>query len=230
MAENQGARVLVITGAGRGFCAGQDLADPAVAPGTDLREALEERYNPLVRRIAKLPMPVVAAVNGSCRRRPGPTSPSPATSSWRPSRPASSRASANIGLIPDSGGTWILPRIAGQARALGDDAHRHADLRRPGRGLGTHLALRRRQQARRGDRRPGCQVRRRPDPGSRRDQAADPRKRSRGPLKGALDDERDAQSKLGRSADYAEGVEAFAAQAAAEKFTGRFRGERQSQC
>jgi len=64
--ETEGARVLLLTGAGRGFCAGQDLADPAVAPGAgvDLGEALEDRYNPLIRRLVALPMPVICAVNG----------------------------------------------------------------------------------------------------------------------------------------------------------------------
>ena len=61
------ARVLVLTGAGRGFCAGQDLSDRAVAPGSDgvdLGESLEKRYNPLVRRVSTLDMPVICAVNG----------------------------------------------------------------------------------------------------------------------------------------------------------------------
>src|ERR1700736_6785313 len=59
-----GARVLVLTGAGRGFCAGQDLGDRAVAPGIDLGESIDKYYKPLVLTLASLPMPVIAAVNG----------------------------------------------------------------------------------------------------------------------------------------------------------------------
>src|SRR5580704_15263473 len=65
--RGQGARVLVLSGAGRGFCAGQDLADRAVAPGTqgvDLGESIERYYKPLVLALQNLPMPVIAAVNG----------------------------------------------------------------------------------------------------------------------------------------------------------------------
>lgn len=115
------ARVLVLTGAGRGFCAGQDLADRAVAPtgeGVDLGESLERRYNPLVRRLASLEMPVICAVNGVAAGAGANIA--LACDIVIAARSAKFIQSfANIGLIPDSGGTWTLPRLAGQARAMG---------------------------------------------------------------------------------------------------------------
>ncbi len=114
------ARVLVLTGAGRGFCAGQDLSDRAVAPGgnVDLGESLEKRYNPLVRRLASLEMPVICAVNGVAAGAGANIA--LACDIVIAARSAKFIQSfANIGLIPDSGGTWSLPRLAGQARALG---------------------------------------------------------------------------------------------------------------
>lgn len=115
------ARVLVLTGAGRGFCAGQDLSDRAVAPGgdgVDLGESLEKRYNPLVRRLATLEMPVICAVNGVAAGAGANIA--LACDVVIAARSAKFIQSfANIGLIPDSGGTWNLPRLAGQARAMG---------------------------------------------------------------------------------------------------------------
>jgi 2-(1,2-epoxy-1,2-dihydrophenyl)acetyl-CoA isomerase len=114
------ARTLVLTGAGRGFCAGQDLNDRAVAPGgtADLGESLELRYNPLVRRLTELPMPVIARVNGVAAGAGANIA--LACDIVIAARSAKFIQSfANIGLVPDSGGTWILPRLVGQARALG---------------------------------------------------------------------------------------------------------------
>jgi 2-(1,2-epoxy-1,2-dihydrophenyl)acetyl-CoA isomerase len=115
------ARVLVLTGAGRGFCAGQDLSDRAVAPGgdgVDLGESLQKRYNPLIRRLASLEMPVICAVNGVAAGAGANIA--LACDIVIAARSAKFIQSfANIGLIPDSGGTWTLPRLAGQARALG---------------------------------------------------------------------------------------------------------------
>ena len=115
-----GARVLVLTGAGRGFCAGQDLGDRAVAPGksVDLGESVEQRYNPLIRKLVALPMPVIARVNGVAAGAGANIA--LACDIVIAARSAKFIQSfAAIGLIPDSGGTWVLPRLVGQARALG---------------------------------------------------------------------------------------------------------------
>ena len=114
------ARVLVLTGAGRGFCAGQDLNDRAEAPGAqvDLGESVENYYNPLIRRLTGLQMPVIARVNGVAAG-------AGANIAFACDIVIAAKSAkfiqsfANIGLIPDSGGTWVLPRLVGQARALG---------------------------------------------------------------------------------------------------------------
>src|SRR5438067_6663255 len=113
-------RALLITGAGRGFCAGQDLADRAVAPGeggVDLGESLENRYNPLIRRLIRLPKPVICAVNGVAAGA-GANIAFAADIVLAAKSAKFIQSFANIGLIPDSGGTWILPRLAGQALAM----------------------------------------------------------------------------------------------------------------
>ena len=118
--EDKTARVLVLTGAGRGFCAGQDLNDRAVAPGqsVDLGESVEQRYNPLIRKLVALPMPVIARVNGVAAGAGANIA--LACDIVIAARSAKFIQSfAAIGLIPDSGGTWVLPRLVGQARALG---------------------------------------------------------------------------------------------------------------
>jgi 2-(1,2-epoxy-1,2-dihydrophenyl)acetyl-CoA isomerase len=116
-----GARVLVLTGAGRGFCAGQDLGDRAVAPGAqgvDLGDSIENYYNPLVLALNDLPMPVIAAVNGVAAGAGANIA--LACDLVIAARSASFvQAFSKLGLVPDSGGTWALPRLVGQARALG---------------------------------------------------------------------------------------------------------------
>ena len=114
------ARTLVLTGAGRGFCAGQDLNDRAVAPGesVDLGESVEKRYNPLIRKLTSLPFPVIARVNGVAAGA-GANIALACDIVIAAKSAKFIQSFAAIGLIPDSGGTWVLPRLLGQARALG---------------------------------------------------------------------------------------------------------------
>ena len=114
------ARVVVLTGAGRGFCAGQDLNDRAVAPGeaVDLGETVNAGWNPLIRTLTSLPQPVIARVNGVAAGAGANIA--LACDIVVAARSAKFIQSFSaIGLIPDSGGTWALPRLVGQARALG---------------------------------------------------------------------------------------------------------------
>jgi 2-(1,2-epoxy-1,2-dihydrophenyl)acetyl-CoA isomerase len=115
------ARVLLLTGAGRGFCAGQDLSDRAVAPGdaaVDLGASIEENYRPLVLGLRALPLPVVCAVNGVAAGAGANIA--LACDIVVAAKSASFiQAFCKIGLIPDSGGTWLLPRLVGSARAMG---------------------------------------------------------------------------------------------------------------
>jgi 2-(1,2-epoxy-1,2-dihydrophenyl)acetyl-CoA isomerase len=114
------ARVIVLTGAGRGFCAGQDLNDRAVAPGeaVDLGETVEDSWNPLVRRLAELPQPVIARVNGVAAGA-GANIALPCDIVVAAHSARFIQSFSALGLIPDSGGSWHLPRLVGQARALG---------------------------------------------------------------------------------------------------------------
>ena len=113
-------RVVVLTGAGRGFCAGQDLNDRAVAPGeaVDLGETVQASWNPLIRKLTSLPQPVIARVNGVAAGAGANVALACDIVVAAKSAKFIQSFSA-IGLIPDSGGTWALPRLVGQARALG---------------------------------------------------------------------------------------------------------------
>jgi 2-(1,2-epoxy-1,2-dihydrophenyl)acetyl-CoA isomerase len=118
--QDQTCRSLLITGAGRAFSSGQDLTEritpsgEVVVPG----EALERHYNPLVRKLRALPFPVICAVNGvaagaACNI-------ALACDIVLAARSATFlQAFARLGLVPDAGGTWLLPRLVGQARARG---------------------------------------------------------------------------------------------------------------
>jgi len=114
-------RVLLLTGAGRGFCAGQDLADRAVAPGeapVDLGASIEMNYRPLVLALRELPLPVVCAVNGVAAGA-GANIALACDIVIAAQSASFIQAFCKIGLIPDSGGTYFLPRLVGAARAMG---------------------------------------------------------------------------------------------------------------
>jgi len=215
------ARVLLITGAGRGFCAGQDLSDRAVAPGdapVDLGASIEANYRPLVLALQSFPMPVVCAVNGVAAGAG--VNIALACDLVIAAKSASFiQAFCKIGLIPDSGGTYFLPRLVGTARAMGlsllgdklpaqlaadwgliwkcvDDA----DLASTVDALLAQLA----------------QAPTRGLVATRRALHAS----SSATLEAQLDLERDLQRELGNSADYREGVAAFLAKRSPQ-FTGK---------
>jgi 2-(1,2-epoxy-1,2-dihydrophenyl)acetyl-CoA isomerase len=221
VAGDSSARVLVITGAGRGFCAGQDLADRAVAPGgapPDLGASIERDYKPLVLALRRLPLPVIAAVNGVAAGAGANLA--LACDLVIAARSASFvQAFSRIGLVPDTGGTWLLPRLLGPARAMGlallgekltaeraaewgliwrcvEDGELAGEVDRLARSL-------------------ACA----PTRGLARTKQAMYEGWSR-TLEAQLDVERDFQRELGRSADYAEGVAAFLAKRAPE-FSGK---------
>jgi 2-(1,2-epoxy-1,2-dihydrophenyl)acetyl-CoA isomerase len=215
------ARVLVITGAGRGFCAGQDLGDRAVAPSgvaVDLGESIEKNYKPLVITLRNLPIPVIAAVNGVAAGAGANIA--LACDMVIAAKSASFvQAFAKLGLVPDSGGTWFLPRLVGNARAMGlaflgeklsaEQAAQWGLIWRcveDAELAGVVDALARQLAAA-------------PTRGLARTKRAIYESWSRS-LEQQLDVERDYQSELGRTADYAEGVAAFG-EKRAPRFTGK---------
>mgnify|MGYP002778037484 FL=1 len=118
-ADDPAVRVVVLTGAGRGFCAGQDLADPAMrGPDVDVGAVVERFYKPLALRVRSMPVPVIAAVNGVAAGAGANLA--LCCDLVVAARSASFiQAFSKIGLVPDCGGTWLLPRLVGRARALG---------------------------------------------------------------------------------------------------------------
>lgn len=124
-AANSDVRCVVITGTGRAFCAGQDLSDPAVAPdlapgapAKDLGHVIDHWYRPLCLCIRSMPVPVIAAVNGVAAGAGANLA--LGCDMVLAARSASFiQAFTKIGLLPDTGGTWLLPRLVGRAQALG---------------------------------------------------------------------------------------------------------------
>jgi 2-(1,2-epoxy-1,2-dihydrophenyl)acetyl-CoA isomerase len=119
--DDRAIRAVLLTGAGRAFSSGQDLAERNVAPGAapiDLSVSIGSYYNPLVRRMRELPKPIVCAVNGVAAGAGANIA--LACDVVLAARSASFVQSfARLGLVPDSGGTYFLPRLAGSARAMG---------------------------------------------------------------------------------------------------------------
>jgi 2-(1,2-epoxy-1,2-dihydrophenyl)acetyl-CoA isomerase len=114
-------RCLILTGAGRGFCAGQDLGDRAVAPGgaaVDLGASIEHLYKPLLLRLRGLRMPTIAAVNGVAAGA-GANIPLACDLVVAARSASFIQSFSKIALVPDCGGTWWLPRLVGPARAMG---------------------------------------------------------------------------------------------------------------
>ena len=215
-AADAAVRCVVVTGTGRAFCAGQDLSDPAVAPDPtpgarqpDIGALIERCYMPLALRVRSMPVPVVAAVNGVAAG---------AGANFAlgcdivlAARSASFiQAFSKIGLVPDCGGTWLLPRLVGRARALGlamlgdklgaEEAERiglvwrcvdDADLAAQAAALAARLAAMPVKAL--------ARTRQVIDAAGGLDYAA------------ALAAEARAQSEMGASADYREGVSAFMA-------------------
>jgi 2-(1,2-epoxy-1,2-dihydrophenyl)acetyl-CoA isomerase len=208
-------RALLLTGAGRGFCAGQDLSDRVVQAGAeplDLGYTLSTYYNPLVRSLRELHKPIVCAVNGVAAGAGANIA--LACDIVLAARSATFiQAFCKIGLVPDSGGTYFLPRLVGTARAMGlallgdklgaEDAERwgliwkcveDAKLMDEARAIAAQLAV--------GPTKGLAEIKRAiyasPD----------------NTLDAQLDLERDLQRELGRSGDYREGVAAFMAKRA----------------
>jgi len=112
------ARVLVLTGKGRAFCSGQDLGDSNSIAATDLERTLRDEYVPMIRAVAECPVPTIAAVNGAAAGA-GANLALAADVVIASEEAVFLQAFARIGLIPDAGGTYLLPRQIGLARAMG---------------------------------------------------------------------------------------------------------------
>ncbi len=205
-------RAILLTGAGRGFCAGQDLSERSVAPGgaspkVDVGHSIETRFNPLVRKLRGIAKPIVVAVNGVAAGA-GANIALQGDIVLAAKSARFIQSFVKIGLMPDCGGTWSLTHLLGEARAKAlamlaeplsaekaeqwgliwktvDDAELMGEARR----LAAHLASQ-----------PAAAL-------AAIKQAV--RRATSSGMDEALDHERDAQRELGYSDDFAEGVAAF---------------------
>ncbi|MBV7392775.1 enoyl-CoA hydratase-related protein [Mameliella sediminis] len=112
------ARVVILTGAGKAFCSGQDLGDGANAANLDLERTLRDEYVPMLRAIHDCPVPTISAVNGAAAGA-GANLALAADVVIAAESAFFLQAFTRIGLIPDAGGTWLLPRQMGLAKAMG---------------------------------------------------------------------------------------------------------------
>ena len=112
------ARVVVLTGAGRAFCSGQDLGDRATASNVDLERTLRDEYQPMLHAIVNCPVPTIAAVNGAAAGA-GANLALACDVVFATESAYFLQAFTRIGLIPDAGGTYVLPRQMGMAKAMG---------------------------------------------------------------------------------------------------------------
>ena len=221
VANDRSVRCLVLTGSGRGFCAGQDLSDRAVAPdaeGVDLGESIEKYYKPLLLRLRSIPVPTIAAVNGVAAGA-GANIPLACDLVFAAKSASFIQSFAKLGLVPDCGGTWWLSRLLGPARAMGlvllgekVSAAQAAEWGLIWRCVDDDQLMPTvnavAQQLAAGPTRGFVRTRQAIDAGMLSSFDA------------ALDLERDYQRELGHSADYREGVSAFIEKRAA-RFTGR---------
>jgi 2-(1,2-epoxy-1,2-dihydrophenyl)acetyl-CoA isomerase len=211
-------RAIILTGAGRAFCAGQDLRERLQPGAPSLGEELRERYNPIVRAIRAVPQPVVGAINGVAA---GAGASLAFACDLRVASDAASfvLAFGRIGLIPDSGATWTLPRLVGLAKAsemaLLNEPVSAAEALRIGLVSKIVAGESLMDEAR--------AVAARLAAGAPAANAATKRLLERGlasDLEAALAAETEAQDRLGAAADHAEGIAAFL-----EKRPPQFRGE-----